>query len=57
MVLSIMTEINNTPNNEYAEIKEYASLAPNYDRRWTFYINATLRETLKHWILIQPTGY
>ncbi|KAA0241584.1 MAG: methyltransferase domain-containing protein [Candidatus Brocadia sp. AMX2] len=49
-----MTEINYTPNNEYAVIKEYASLAPNYDRRWTFYINATLRETLKR-LDINPT--
>lgn len=43
-----------TPNNEYAVIKEYASLAPNYDRRWSFYINATLRETLKR-LDINPT--
>lgn len=49
-----MTEINYTPNNEYAIIKEYASLAPNYDRRWSFYINATLRETLKR-LDINPT--
>lgn len=40
--------------NEYAIIKEYASLAPNYDRRWSFYINATLRETLKR-LDINPT--
>ncbi|MCF6155678.1 MAG: methyltransferase domain-containing protein [Candidatus Brocadia sp.] len=49
-----MTEINHTQNNEYAVIKEYASLAPNYDRRWSFYINATLRETLKR-LDINPT--
>jgi len=27
--------------------KEYARLAPDYDNRWSFYIQSTLRETLK----------
>ncbi|MFN3533142.1 MAG: class I SAM-dependent methyltransferase [Candidatus Brocadia sp.] len=49
-----MTEINYTPNNEYAVIKEYDSLAPDYDQRWSFYIDATLRETLKR-LEINPT--
>jgi len=29
-----------------AVLKEYGNLAPRYDRRWAFYIEATLRETL-----------
>jgi ubiquinone/menaquinone biosynthesis C-methylase UbiE len=28
--------------------KEYARLAPDYDRRWSFYIEATLQATLSH---------
>lgn len=28
-------------------IKEYGKLAPCYDRRWSFYIEATVRETLR----------
>ncbi|MDN3513961.1 MAG: methyltransferase domain-containing protein [Candidatus Brocadia sp.] len=36
-----------TTNNEYAVVNEYAGLASEYDRRWAFYIEATLRETLK----------
>lgn len=43
----IMSNIDHTPNNEYAVIREYANLASEYDRRWAFYIEATLSETLK----------
>ncbi len=28
-------------------IKEYSRLAARYDRRWSFYIEATIRETLR----------
>jgi len=34
-------------NEETAVIREYADIAPQYDRRWASYITATLRETLK----------
>ena len=36
-----------TSNDRDAAVEEYDRLAPHYDRRWTFYIEATLRETLK----------
>ena len=29
-----------------AVVREYDRLAPDYDRRWSFYIGATIRETL-----------
>lgn len=44
----------NTANNERAVIDEYANLASQYDRRWEFYIKATLHETLKR-LNIEPT--
>lgn len=34
------------PPNSDPVLREYAGLAARYDRRWTFYIEATLRETL-----------
>ncbi len=34
------------PPNSDPVLREYARLAARYDRRWTFYIEATLRETL-----------
>ncbi|MFQ5666799.1 MAG: class I SAM-dependent methyltransferase [Candidatus Binatia bacterium] len=36
-----------------AVLKEYSKLAPHYDRRWSFYIEATLRETLRR-LELQP---
>jgi ubiquinone/menaquinone biosynthesis C-methylase UbiE len=42
------------PNEETAVIREYADIAPHYDRRWASYITATLRETLKR-LDIKPT--
>ncbi len=36
--------MNSTDTN--AVLEEYGKLAPHYDRRWSFYIEATLRETL-----------
>lgn len=41
-------------SNKYAVIKEYTHLASQYDRRWAFYIEATLHETLKR-LNIKPT--
>ena len=35
------------PNDTNAVLEEYGKLAPHYDRRWSFYIEATLRETLR----------
>jgi ubiquinone/menaquinone biosynthesis C-methylase UbiE len=29
-------------------LREYADLAQEYDRRWAFYVSATLRETFRH---------
>jgi ubiquinone/menaquinone biosynthesis C-methylase UbiE len=40
-------------SNRNAALKEYGKLAPEYDRRWSFYIKATLRETLSR-IKLQP---
>ena len=37
-----------------AVIKEYARLAPDYERRWSFYVRATSRETLAR-LGITPT--
>ncbi len=34
-------------------LKEYGKLAPDYDRRWSFYIESTLRETLSR-LGLQP---
>ena len=31
---------------ERAVLNEYARLADRYDRRWSFYVEATVRETL-----------
>ncbi|MGQ3684505.1 MAG: methyltransferase domain-containing protein [Candidatus Loosdrechtia sp.] len=45
---------NNTINNEQTVIDEYAHIASRYDKRWSFYISATLRETLKR-LDIKPT--
>jgi ubiquinone/menaquinone biosynthesis C-methylase UbiE len=45
---------NNTTNNEQTVINEYAHIASRYDRRWSFYIKATLHETLKR-LNIKPT--
>jgi ubiquinone/menaquinone biosynthesis C-methylase UbiE len=42
-----------TSNDKSAVIKEYGKLAPHYDRRWSFYNQATLRETLKRFE-VQP---
>lgn len=42
-----MNETNYTQSDEYAIVREYANLASEYDRRWAFYIEATLSETLK----------
>jgi ubiquinone/menaquinone biosynthesis C-methylase UbiE len=36
-----------------AVVREYDRLAPDYDRRWSFYIGATIRETLGR-IDLQP---
>ena len=36
-----------------AVVSEYKRLAPDYDRRWSFYIGATIRETLGR-IELQP---
>ena len=36
-----------------AVVREYDRLAPDYDRRWSFYIGATIRETLAR-IDLQP---
>ena len=41
-------------NEESAVIREYADIAPHYDRRWASYITATLRETQKR-LDIKPT--
>ena len=38
---------------EDAVVREYNRLAPDYDRRWSFYIGATIRETLGR-IELQP---
>jgi len=35
-----------TPKGTNAVVERYARLAPRYDRRWSFYTDATLRETL-----------
>lgn len=43
----MQSEYNRSINKEDAVIREYAHLASDYDRRWAFYINATLHETLK----------
>ena len=43
--------MNSTDRN--ALLKEYGKLAPHYDRRWSFYIEATLRETLSR-LEIEP---
>lgn len=40
-------------NDTNAVLKEYGKLAPHYDRRWSFYIEATLRETLSR-LELQP---
>jgi len=37
-----------------AVVKEYARLAPEYERRWSFYVRATSRETLNR-LRINPT--
>ena len=34
-------------SDKNAVIREYTGLAPDYDRRWSFYIEATLRHTLR----------
>ena len=34
------------PSDPNAVLKEYGKLAPHYDRRWSFYVEETLRETL-----------
>ncbi len=49
-----MGNIDSPSNNEHAVIDEYTNLASTYDRRWAFYISATLRETLKR-LPIKPT--
>lgn len=36
-------------------LNEYDRLAPEYDRRWSFYVEATTRETMKR-LELQPTG-
>lgn len=38
-------------NGDQAVLEEYASLAPAYDDRWSFYVWATLSETLKRMAL------
>ena len=38
---------NHGKNARDAATEEYDRLAPHYDRRWSFYIAATLRETRK----------
>ena len=35
-----------SPTDTNAVLKEYDKLAPHYDRRWSFYVEQTLRETL-----------
>ena len=45
---------NHRENEKEPVIREYAELAAEYDRRWAFYINATLRGTLKR-LDIKPT--
>ena len=40
-----------SPNYTDAVLKEYGELAPHYDRRWSFYIEETLRGTLSRFQL------
>ena len=60
MVEHIKTKTSNVSNiahnstKESAVLNEYSKLASEYDRRWSFYIIATLRETLKR-LKIKPT--
>ncbi len=42
-----------SPTDSDAVLKEYSKLAPHYDRRWSFYIEATIRETLSR-LELQP---
>jgi ubiquinone/menaquinone biosynthesis C-methylase UbiE len=42
------------PAQRGAVLEEYARLAPQYDRRWSFYVTATSRETLTR-LRIRPT--
>jgi len=49
-----MNNINRSSTRERAVISEYSKLAPEYDKRWSFYTTATLRETLKR-LEIKPT--
>jgi len=44
------------PTKRPSVLKEYGRLAPEYDRRWSFYIEATLRETLVR-LRIQPRDH
>ena len=44
------------PTKRPSVLKEYRRLAPEYDRRWSFYIEATLRETLVR-LRIQPRDH
>ena len=41
-------------NEKKSVVREYAELASEYERRWAFYINATLRETLNR-LDVKPT--
>ncbi len=49
-----MNNIDYSSTEEHAIINEYSKLAPEYDKRWSFYTTATLRETLKR-LEIKPT--
>ena len=52
---SIMTDSGNTsPRGANPVLEEYARLASGYDRRWSFYVRATSRETLAR-LPIRPT--
>ena len=42
------------PDSSEAVLREYARLAPQYDRKWSFYIRATTRETIAR-LPMRPT--
>ena len=42
-----MTKESDEAGDTNAVLKEYGKLAPHYDRRWSFYVERTLRETLR----------
>src|SRR3982751_214842 len=44
------------PLNEDPVVKEYAGAAKDYDRKWSFYVEATTRETLAR-IGMRPTDH